>query len=195
MTHPLHEADSLRRAGRPEEALGLIGRVLERTPGRLGAMIIEARCLLDLERVTEALERLDEIVGRDPLHLVARELQVETAVRAQDAVRARTYLNVFGELVGRSPSVVRLEQSVEALESSSKAPGVPEEASNDSFATTTLANLYLEQGHRSEAQAMFERVLAANPGDVEARKGLARLGSGTEPGGPPDRPGRASNAV
>lgn len=42
-------------------------------------------------------------------------------------------------------------------------------------ATTTLAELYLQQGHLAEAEAAFAAVLARRPGDAMAEAGLARV--------------------
>ncbi|MCM2270820.1 MAG: tetratricopeptide repeat protein [Thermoanaerobaculia bacterium] len=42
-------------------------------------------------------------------------------------------------------------------------------------ATTTLAALYLAQGHLDEAEREFREVLAARPADAEAQAGLARI--------------------
>ncbi|HSM50369.1 MAG TPA: tetratricopeptide repeat protein [Thermoanaerobaculia bacterium] len=42
-------------------------------------------------------------------------------------------------------------------------------------ATTTLAELYLQQGHLAEAEAAFATVLARRPGDPAAEAGLVRI--------------------
>ena len=41
--------------------------------------------------------------------------------------------------------------------------------------TVTLAELYIQQGFSEEAQAVYERLLAADPGNESARRGLAAL--------------------
>ncbi len=42
--------------------------------------------------------------------------------------------------------------------------------------TVTIGELYLAQGHRGEATAIFQRVLSADPGNRRAREALERLG-------------------
>ena len=41
--------------------------------------------------------------------------------------------------------------------------------------TVTIGELYLAQGHRREAIAIFQRVLSADPGNRRAREALERL--------------------
>lgn len=60
--------------------------------------------------------------------------------------------------------VVPVEESPE-LETTVAGPVVPE-------ATVTLGNLYLQQGHLADAIAAFTAVLAAEPWNAEARRGL-----------------------
>ncbi len=48
--------------------------------------------------------------------------------------------------------------------------------------TVTLAELYLAQGHRREAAALLQRVLAADPDNDRARAGLEGLGLLAESG-------------
>ncbi len=43
-------------------------------------------------------------------------------------------------------------------------------------ATATLGELYLEQGHRADAERIFRAVLEREPGNEAARRGLERLG-------------------
>ena len=43
--------------------------------------------------------------------------------------------------------------------------------------TVTIGELYLDQGHRSEAIAIFRRVLSAEPDNLRAREALERLGA------------------
>ncbi|MXX74743.1 MAG: tetratricopeptide repeat protein [Holophagales bacterium] len=42
--------------------------------------------------------------------------------------------------------------------------------------TVTIGELYLAQGHRREAIAIFQRVLSAEPANRRAREALERLG-------------------
>ena len=54
------------------------------------------------------------------------------------------------------------------------AEGRPAPASS-ATPTATLGELYLAQGHRGEAAAIFQRVLEADPENRRARAGLERL--------------------
>ncbi len=49
--------------------------------------------------------------------------------------------------------------------------------------TVTIGELYLAQGHRAEAIAIFRRVLAAEPDNHRAREALERLGVLPAPSG------------
>lgn len=49
------------------------------------------------------------------------------------------------------------------------------------FATATMGHVLLGQGREAEARAVFSAVLARDPADAEARRGIALLDGPTEP--------------
>lgn len=69
---------------------------------------------------------------------------------------------------------------------------LPAAAPAPSGPTVTLARLYLEQGHRTEAEATLREVLERTPGDAEAERLLATLEAPAPPR--PDAGGRLSAA-
>jgi tetratricopeptide (TPR) repeat protein len=56
---------------------------------------------------------------------------------------------------------------------------VPESDTPQAFVTETMAELYLQQGFRDEALAVYRQLLAQNPGDDNLRERVAQLESGS----------------
>ena len=55
------------------------------------------------------------------------------------------------------------------------APQAPPAAGEERRATVTLGRLYLQQGHREEAEQIFRQVLERDPGNATAQEALARV--------------------
>lgn len=78
------EAGDLHRRGRPDEALPLLQRLLQRSPDDVAARFALAVCLTDLGRAPEAQASLRRVLDSEPRHHLAayrlgRILQAEGA--------------------------------------------------------------------------------------------------------------------
>lgn len=88
---------------------------------------------------------------------------------ARDAARTRstTATQATAAVTGHLPSLD------EAGEEDSDEIGESVEISPQ-FATTTMGEILLKQGHARDAAVVFEKLIARNPGNTEARTGLTR---------------------
>ncbi|HVR27958.1 MAG TPA: tetratricopeptide repeat protein, partial [Thermoanaerobaculia bacterium] len=171
---------------------------LEARPGHVAASVARARCLLALDRPLDAWAALEPVLTRDPTHLVAAKLAVEVWLRVGDRQRARESLARYSPLGAADPDLVHLAARMAELEAAASANAVRAEAQGvaaavapsaapapaaaaanaadaDELVTVTLGNLYLLQGHRSEAERIFRRLLRADPNNAAARQALARV--------------------
>jgi predicted Zn-dependent protease len=187
-------AEELLRDGEHGEALAVLEAGLAARPLHVAATVAKARCLIELERPLEAWGALEPLLQRDPGHLVAAKLAVEIFLRVGDLDRARASLARYAPLGAADPDLVRLKTRVGELEAAARAaaPGAiaparapaasatvaAAAAPDDEVVTVTLGNLYLLQGHRSEAERIFRRILRTDPDNVAARQALARAIAG-----------------
>ncbi len=102
----LQLAEEYRRVGRATEALEVLEKGLDKSPGYLSARVALGRILLELARPTDALSQLKAVLERDPTHLVASKLTVEAHLQRRDPVLARRQLDHYSLL---SPSDDDLE--------------------------------------------------------------------------------------
>lgn len=178
MSHPLVEAERLLAEGDPAGALLRAEAALRRRPGHLAAQILRARCLLESGRLGEADEQLSRTLAADPLHRVAARLRVEVGLREGLAGLARARLEDYRRLGAGAEEIDPLERRLEGLAEDGSPAGAVGGGAPQALVTVTLGNLYLSQGHRTEAAAIFRALLAANPDDEDARRGLARAVAG-----------------
>jgi predicted Zn-dependent protease len=192
-------AEELMRLGERDEALSVLEAGLAARPGQVGATVAKARCLIELDRPLDAWGVLEPLLARDPTHLVASKLAVETWLRLGDVERARASLERYSLLGTADPELGRFKTRLRELEAAaSKAAQAVETASDveaesaeevqsaDSgddaddgeLVTVTLGNLYLLQGHRAEAERIFRRILRRDPEHQAARQALARALAG-----------------
>ena len=90
----------------------------------------------------------------------------------------------MGDVSAAPPQAAAGSQELEFLNVSD---GQPAGAAPESvpFMTETMAELYLQQGHREEALRVYRAVLAQRPGDASLRATVARLESEMSPRGQP----------
>ncbi|MEM7481294.1 MAG: tetratricopeptide repeat protein [Acidobacteriota bacterium] len=113
----LQLADEYRREGRTEEAMEVLREGLAVHPNHLSAQVALGRTLLDLEQPQEASEAFEAILERDPTHLVANKLLVESRLRCGDADGATERLAQYRQLNGGDPEIPDLERRIETARS------------------------------------------------------------------------------
>jgi hypothetical protein len=85
------------------------------------------------------------------------------------------------DAVTSAPTVIMDAIRIDTPKAEKPAPAAPEapaERPAAAFVTETMAQLYLEQGHRAEAIEIYKQLVAARPGDAELRGRLEAIERG-----------------
>ncbi|HEX7981777.1 MAG TPA: tetratricopeptide repeat protein [Gemmatimonadaceae bacterium] len=129
-----------------------------------------------------------------PPEVIAAEAELIDAagVPAPAAEAATTEAVPEPESVGPELTFVDVEATSEApaAEAEPELEPEPVQAAQRPFVTETMAELYLKQGFRTEALAVYEQLSAANPSDERLAERVASLRTETAPApaaGPPVR--------
>ncbi|MEM7050486.1 MAG: tetratricopeptide repeat protein [Acidobacteriota bacterium] len=120
----LQLAEEYRRVGRTHEALAVLREGLEQHPNHLSAQVAMGRNFLDLGEPVQATTTFEEIVAKDPTHLVANKLLIEARLRCDDAEGAADRLAHYRQLNSGDPEIPDLEGRIHAL--LEQAAAVPE---------------------------------------------------------------------
>ncbi len=160
----LQLADEHRKLGQHAEAVAVLEQGLEHRPNDLSALVALGRCRLELEQAAEAIGPLEEVVTRDPTHIVANKLLVEAHLQQGDAARAGERLETYRLLNDRDPELDHLEYRLEHLraEQPAASPAEPLEESAD------FDSAEVEPGgeeEREETAAPAEDVAGTTPSD------------------------------
>lgn len=135
----------LQQQNRPEEALVVIRRALDKQPDELHAIVVEARLLQELDRSEEALQRLQQVVEQYPYNRRLR-LQYARLLTRTDMNAAREQFEI---LLAQSPT--------------------------DADLILSLALVNKEIGEKGLARQYFEQLLQLGERTVEAHYYLGEL--------------------
>ncbi len=200
------KAEELRESGDVRGALQILEMGLGQNPGFMSARYIRAKCNADLRRFADSLQELEEILQAVPDHLKARKLKVEIYLllnqhraamveltdlverypQDYEAVRALERLEDFlqGQIPASRPTMTRAstDHRLSGFQEARTA-SLPTSKESDfdtdepAFATRTIAELYLRQGHKAKAKNVIKKILSENPGDTWAAGALRDLES------------------
>ncbi len=135
----LLQADTLRQAGRAQEALEAADRALSARPGDAWGLVIRGRALLALDRAPEARATYERALEKDPADTEALRGLADAAFRAGNAGAAE---GAYARILKADPT--------------------------DTGALVRLGALRVRAGRVDEAREMFARALERNPRDAEA---------------------------
>lgn len=122
-------AEECRRAGDPEEAVGICRAGLAHHPGYLSARLTLGRALIELGALDEAAVELNGVAQQAPGNLAAIRALAEIHQQRGDIVQALTHYQRALELAQFDPE---LEDSVERLSQAvAPVPAPPEPAKDD----------------------------------------------------------------
>lgn len=170
----------LARLGRPDEALKIYERLLQRYPGDEDLLYARAFMLERMDRVDEALEQMRALLKRNPDDPTAlNALGYTLADRTDDYREAHRLIERAYELAPDNPAIIdsmgwvsfrmgRLEAALEHLRRAWSLDHDPEIAAH-------LAEVLWTSGRRDEAREILYQALADNPDSVVLQKALERL--------------------
>jgi tetratricopeptide (TPR) repeat protein len=155
-------AEECRAAGRLPEAIQALEKGLHVHPHYVSAQVALARAYLETGRTDEAVAMFTTVLASDRGNLVSARSLADIYLSRGERIEAVKKYKLYRALSG-DPGV---DEIIERLE---KDLGAPETAAEPSG--RVLADLYLSQGHYSEAAALYRDLAGSNPDDGE----LARL--------------------
>ena len=176
----LLKAEELLRRDNLTEVLNLAEERLRDFPTDAAALGIYCDALIGMNRIEEARELLNEVPKIiDGLNLIferagdaCREkgLHREAAACYEKFISLRPETERAREVIGK---MAFLEQ--EDIPSTENKLANHENASEPEFFTVTMAQLYIEQGHLQDAQAVLEKTIKKEPHNTEAINLLNKL--------------------
>ena len=112
----LQLAEEYRRQGQPLEALAILDEGLGRHPSSVAGKVLQGRCRLESGQAEAAAATLEEVVARDPTHIVAYRWLTESYLELEDAERGRRRLEVYTQLNPQGEDLPDLSRRLVALE-------------------------------------------------------------------------------
>ncbi len=150
----------------PEEPEATLPGVPEAAPGAASA-----------GSVAEDQRPASTVVDTGLASVAEAPVEAEAPVDAKAVPEASAATEYPAELADTEAAPVAPSTPVPATPDVESAPPSTDiEIAGEESATATLGELYLKQGHREEAERIFNRVLAQDPGNHAALEGLERLG-------------------
>ena len=121
----LELAEELRRHQRGLEAIQVLEQGLSKHPGDLNALVALGRCRLEARQLGEAAQALQVVLSREPSHLVANKLLIETYLENGRANNARERLETYRRLNPNDPEIRHLESRLQQLSQPIPIPPAP----------------------------------------------------------------------
>lgn len=178
----LQLAEAYRLNGDLEEALDTCRKGLETHPCYHSARVSLGRLFLELGRPEEAKKELEDVLKAVPDNLLASRLldEIRTGT-AEPAAAPEAVPDPAGDREPDPPVAAEVtapratgEEASPALNGAAN-PEPMSDTEREPFETETLAEIYLQQGHRDQAVRIFERILESQPQNTRIRDRLATL--------------------
>jgi len=175
----LVKAQHLLGEGRSEEAFRLAGDQLKRYPADAAALDICCEALIVMGRLHQMHGVLDDMADSIArLNLVYEH--------AGDACREKGFhqeaASCYEKFLSLRPDAEKAAEIIEKMalleqKDSPVSEAVPEETKSfqQDFFTVTMAKLYIEQGHRQDAEIILEEIISKEPQNEQALRMLEDL--------------------
>ncbi len=158
----LFRAESLWGLGRREEAERLADDVLRTDPEYPRALRMRARMYVATDRPRQARPLLEKCVALAPLDLSARQHLLEVCQQLQDGEAVKEHRRKYEEVRGLSRQLTLLYLTAR-------------DRPWDDWVRYETARLCMQLHRPGEARTMLRAALAANPGNLDARRLLEKL--------------------
>ncbi len=178
----LVQAESLRVQNRLDEAIETCQKGLQTAPDLLPGRLLLGRCYLEKEMYEEAKRELEKVARLIeeclPVYKLLSRVYVherKDVDKALEAVRRALYFT--SQEVARKKAIPLEMDSVtqtppSSQPASSKRPFPNEwiDEPRSSIQTDTLAEIYIKQGKMEKALAIYDKILAGDPENTQARE-------------------------
>jgi predicted regulator of Ras-like GTPase activity (Roadblock/LC7/MglB family)/predicted Zn-dependent protease len=177
-------ADTLRKAGRLDEAIEVCLAGLEHNPSYMTARVILGRTYTEKGQLDEAINEFKKITVADAGNIMAHSMLGQLYMRrSQHAEAIEEYQRVLALNPDDAGTQAALEEALgKAREAPGAAPALPSEKAaperdprEDKLATITVAEIYIKKGALDEAVEVFQEILQADPGNKIAKAKLAEI--------------------
>ena len=160
-------ADFYLNRGEHQKALKVLEEYYQSFPKYPTGYLLLGEVYLKLEQREKALGYLQKVLQLVPEHPAALELIGRIYMHNGEEAIARSYFNqvrqidkLYGIEFGIRPGIQKPEPKPSI---STKAEQEKVENLRDSFATETMVNLYIRQGHKKLARELCEKILVSQP--------------------------------
>ncbi len=170
-------AETYRKLGMYEDGRQILLRGLERHPDFGPAHIVMARIRCQLEDYKGSADSFKKALDLEPDSLAALVGIARVEILLGDEDVAREYLLRARHLSPADPVINKLLLSLPAPEPEESVAEQEADTKKDPLITSTLADLYLKQGLRSEALEMYRKLSATSPDDLSLRRKIKELES------------------
>ena len=156
-------AEEYRACGRLSDAIRTLEKGIQTHQQYVSAKVALARAYLEAGYVGDAAALFTKVLALDPGNLISARSLAEIYLSQGDRVEAVKKYKLYRALSG-DRTVDEVIGRIEA-----EVPPAPSPAP-ESPGGRALAGLYLEQGHPSEALAIYDELARANPADAEVSR-------------------------
>ena len=179
-------ADTLRKAGRLDEAVEACLAGLEQNPSYMTARVILGRTYAEKGMLEEAIAEFKKITLADAGNIMAHSMlgQMYTR-RSQFGEAIEEYQRVLALNPDDAGTQAALEEALSkarelpgggpAAEASAKKAEPARRGDEDKLATITVAEIYIKKGALDEAVEVFREILQADPGNKIAKAKLEEI--------------------
>lgn len=193
-------ADEFRKKGQVQKALELCKEGLRESPDFTTGILVRALCFFDLKRYRDCLRETQKILEKDPENVEAEKLRAEVFIHLGQRKAAMNSLAKVANLVSKrsrhaqsmeNESISRLDDfQVETLPGALESNALEKENfpinnvyfngpqskfEDTTFATRTVAELYLRQGLEQKAHKILCLMLQKDPSDAWAKENILKL--------------------
>jgi tetratricopeptide (TPR) repeat protein len=184
-------ADAYRKSGMLEEALEICKNGLRKHPSYPSGKVVLGKCHFDLGEVDEAQSSFEEVLELDAQNLVALKYLGMIQAGRGDLDAARGHFKRILAIDPDNREITSMLEDLQVAEDTGVTPGRrsvkdkdfegdpislgDDDGTSDELATTTLADIYAEQGYKDKAARIYKEVLQRQPDNEAIKKKLLGL--------------------
>lgn len=182
-------ADAYRKAGMLEEARVICDKGVDKHPRYTSGYVVQGKCYYDLDKPERAESAFRKVLELDQNNLVALKYLGMIQLERGNKNGAMKH---FEHILALDPENKEIKFKLEDLSEGSSRPhkvadrgfeGEPislgeDDETPDDLATTTLADIYAEQGYTDKAEKIYREILKKQPDNDLVKKKLRALEGG-----------------